>query len=84
MGHSDPSMILKVYQHVQDVQKRAAVEALPDILHLGETRVCPITDEIMSDIHEAIEILRKKPEASRIDALCHIRQVLCDLKLIAA
>jgi integrase len=34
MGHSDPSMILKVYQHVQDTQKRAAVETLPDILNL--------------------------------------------------
>lgn len=27
MGHSDPSMILKTYQHVQDAQKRAAIEA---------------------------------------------------------
>jgi integrase len=35
MGHADPSMILKVYQHVQEAQKRAAVEALPDMLQLG-------------------------------------------------
>lgn len=35
MGHTDASMILKTYQHVQDIQKRAAVEALPDILRLG-------------------------------------------------
>lgn len=32
MGHTDASMILKTYQHVQDTQKRAAVETLPDIL----------------------------------------------------
>jgi integrase len=36
MGHSDPSMILKVYQHVQDAQKRVAVEMLPDMLKLDE------------------------------------------------
>jgi integrase len=35
MGHTDPSMILRVYQHVHDAQKRAAVEALPDMLQLG-------------------------------------------------
>lgn len=32
MGHTDASMILKTYQHVQNSQKRAAVEALPNIL----------------------------------------------------
>lgn len=36
MGHTDASMILKTYQHVQDSQKRAAVEAAPDILGLTE------------------------------------------------
>ena len=35
MGHTDASMILKTYQHVQDAQKRAAVEATPDILGLA-------------------------------------------------
>ncbi len=35
MGHTDASMILKTYQHVQDTQKRAAVEAAPDILNLA-------------------------------------------------
>lgn len=34
MGHSDPSMILKVYQHVQDTQKRAAVETVSNMLSL--------------------------------------------------
>ena len=39
MGHLDASMILNTYQHVQDTQKRAAVEAAPDILGLaGSTR----------------------------------------------
>jgi len=33
MGHSDPSMILKTYQHVQDTQRRAAIEA--NILKIG-------------------------------------------------
>lgn len=36
MGHTDASMILKTYQHVLDSQKRAAVEAMPDILRLGD------------------------------------------------
>ena len=31
MGHADASMILKTYQHVQDTQKRAAVEAVSDV-----------------------------------------------------
>ena len=31
MGHSTPTMILTHYQHVKDVQKRSAVEALPGI-----------------------------------------------------
>lgn len=38
MGHTDASMILKTYQHVQDTQKRAAVEALPDFLELGKRK----------------------------------------------
>ena len=39
MGHVDASMILNTYQHVQSAQKRAAVEAAPDILGLaGSTR----------------------------------------------
>lgn len=39
MGHVDASMILNTYQHVQDNQKRAAIEAAPDILGLaGSTR----------------------------------------------
>lgn len=29
MGHSDPSMILRVYQHVQESQKREVIEKLP-------------------------------------------------------
>lgn len=32
MGHTDASMILKTYQHVQDSQKRMAVEAAPDLI----------------------------------------------------
>lgn len=36
MGHTDASMILKVYQHVQDAQKRAAVQAVKDILCLNK------------------------------------------------
>ena len=31
MGHSTPTMLLTHYQYVMDTQKRAAVEALPDI-----------------------------------------------------
>lgn len=38
MGHVDASMILKTYQHVQDAQKRAAVEAAADILGLKGCR----------------------------------------------
>ena len=34
MGHSDASMILKVYQHVQDTQKRAAIQSVKDIFCL--------------------------------------------------
>lgn len=32
MGHTDATMILRVYQHVQTVQQRSAVEGLPNIL----------------------------------------------------
>ena len=32
MGHSNPTMLLTHYQYVMDKQKRAAVEAFPDIL----------------------------------------------------
>lgn len=35
MGHTDASMILRTYQHVQEQQKRASVEAAPDILGLA-------------------------------------------------
>lgn len=31
MGHSNPTMLLTHYQYVMDKQKRAAVEALPDV-----------------------------------------------------
>ena len=31
MGHSNPVMVLKHYQHVMTQQKKAAVEALPDV-----------------------------------------------------
>lgn len=31
MRHSNPLMLLKHYQYVMDTQKRAAVEALPDV-----------------------------------------------------
>ena len=31
MGHSNPTMLLTHYQYVMDKQKRAAVEALPDM-----------------------------------------------------
>lgn len=41
MGHTDASMILKTYQHVQDAQKRAAVEAAPDILDLAKRQRLP-------------------------------------------
>lgn len=44
MGHTDASMILRTYQHVQDAQKRAAVEAAPDLLSLaasGRTKPLP-------------------------------------------
>ena len=34
MGHTDASMILRVYQHVQETQKRQAVEAAPDFLDM--------------------------------------------------
>lgn len=32
MGHADARMVLQTYQHVLEVHKRAAVEAMPDIL----------------------------------------------------
>lgn len=34
MGHSDVTMVLKHYQHVMTSQKKAAVEALPDITNV--------------------------------------------------
>ena len=40
MGHSTPTMLLTHYQHVMDKQKRAAVEALPDIGHVPKG-MCP-------------------------------------------
>ncbi|MDR2819420.1 MAG: tyrosine-type recombinase/integrase [Desulfovibrio sp.] len=36
MGHTSPTMLLEHYQHVADKQKRAAVEALPDIPKLRQ------------------------------------------------
>lgn len=40
MGHSSPAMILMHYQYVMDGQKRAAVEALPDLAHVPKA-MCP-------------------------------------------
>lgn len=40
MGHANPTMILRHYQYVLDTQKRAAVEALPE-LHYVPNAVCP-------------------------------------------
>lgn len=34
MGHSTPIMLLNHYQYVMDQQKRAAVEAMPDVPHV--------------------------------------------------
>ncbi|WP_299396024.1 site-specific integrase [uncultured Desulfovibrio sp.] len=48
MGHSSPTMLLHHYQYVMDAQKRAAVEALPE-LHYVPKVMCPkskaLTDE---------------------------------------
>lgn len=40
MGHSSPTMLLHHYQYVMDGQKRAAVEALPDLAHVPNA-MCP-------------------------------------------
>lgn len=40
MGHSTPTMILNHYQYVMDSQKRAAVEALPELFHVPNS-MCP-------------------------------------------
>lgn len=40
MGHSSPAMILSHYQYVMDSQKRAAVEALPEIRNVPNL-MCP-------------------------------------------
>ncbi len=40
MGHSSPTMILNHYQYVMDGQKRAAVEALPNLQHVPRD-MCP-------------------------------------------
>lgn len=40
MGHSSPTMLLNHYQYVMDIQKRAAVEILPDIVHVPGS-MCP-------------------------------------------
>ncbi len=40
MGHSSPTMLLQHYQYVMDGQKRAAVEALPELVHVP-TPMCP-------------------------------------------
>lgn len=34
MGHANPMMVYKHYQYVMDKQKRAAVEGLPELLHV--------------------------------------------------
>lgn len=34
MGHSSPIMLLNHYQYVMDQQKRAAVQAIPDVTHV--------------------------------------------------
>lgn len=39
MGHADVTMILRHYQHVLDRQKKAAVEAVPDILICAQENV---------------------------------------------
>lgn len=40
MGHSSPAMILMHYQYVMDGQKRAAVESLPELVHVPKA-MCP-------------------------------------------
>ncbi len=40
MGHNSPAMILSHYQYVLDSQKRAAVEALPEIENVSKV-MCP-------------------------------------------
>lgn len=40
MGHSGPAMLLNHYQYVMDTQKRAAVEALPNVEYVPK-RMCP-------------------------------------------
>lgn len=40
MGHSSPVMLLTHYQYVMDIQKRAAVEALPELFHVPNS-MCP-------------------------------------------
>lgn len=40
MGHSTPIMLLNHYQYVMDQQKRAAVEAMPDVPLCAQT-MCP-------------------------------------------
>lgn len=40
MGHANPSMILKHYQYVLTTQKRAAIEALPELNYVP-TPMCP-------------------------------------------
>ncbi|MFI3272975.1 MAG: site-specific integrase [Pseudomonadota bacterium] len=39
MGHQDVTMILKTYQHVQESQRRAAIEAIPDITIISNTKL---------------------------------------------
>ncbi len=40
MGHSSPNMILQHYQFVMDKQKRAVVEALPEVKYVPQ-KMCP-------------------------------------------
>ena len=46
MGHSSPNMIYQHYQFVMDKQKKAAVEALPDLAYVPKN-MCPNEKGIM-------------------------------------
>ena len=48
MGHSTPTMILNHYQYVMDSQKRAAVEALPELFHVPNS-MCPKKKALTQD-----------------------------------
>ena len=48
MGHSSPNTIYQHYQFVMDKQKKAAVEALPDLAYVPK-KMCPNEKGIMLD-----------------------------------